>query len=96
MKKQYLVFCYIILAFTSFGQAGKLKKADAYYEKLSYAYAVGLYEELIGSEVATPILFSKIATCYYYMGNMEKAETNFKSMIQTDAAVKEDYFLYSP
>jgi outer membrane protein OmpA-like peptidoglycan-associated protein len=95
MKKQYIVFCYIILAFTSFGQAGKLKKADAYYEKLSYAYAVGLYEELIGSEVATPILFSKIATCYYYMGNMEKAETNFKSMIQTDAAVKEDYFLYA-
>ena len=95
MKKQYLVFCYIILAFTSFGQAGKLKKADAYYEKLSYAYAVGLYEELIGSEVASPVLFSKIATCYYYMGNMEKAETNFKSMIQTDAAVKEDYFLYA-
>jgi outer membrane protein OmpA-like peptidoglycan-associated protein len=95
MKKQYLVFCYIILAFTSFGQAGKLKKADAFYEKLSYAYAVGLYEELIGSEVATPVLFSKIASCYYYMGDMEKAETNFKSMIQTDAAVKEDYFLYA-
>jgi outer membrane protein OmpA-like peptidoglycan-associated protein/tetratricopeptide (TPR) repeat protein len=95
MKKQYLVFCYIILAFTSFGQAGKLKKADAFYEKLSYAYAVGLYEELIGSEVASPALFSKIASCYYYMGDMEKAETNFKSMIQTDAAVKEDYFLYA-
>ncbi|MFN5634615.1 MAG: OmpA family protein [Flavobacteriia bacterium] len=95
MKKQYLVFCYIILAFSSLGQVGKLKKADAYYEKLSYAYAVGLYEDLIGSEVATPVLFSKIASCYYYMGNMEKAETNFKSMIQTDAAVKEDYFLYA-
>ena len=72
MKKYCLVVCYLIVAFASFGQAGKLKKADAYYEKLSYSYAVDLYEELIGSEVDSPKLQAKIGSCYYYMGNMVK------------------------
>jgi tetratricopeptide (TPR) repeat protein len=74
---------------------GKLKKADAYYDKLSYSYAVGLYEELIGSEVDGPELLAKIAKSYYYIGNMEKAETYFTSMINTDMALKEDFFFYA-
>jgi hypothetical protein len=32
MKKHGLILCYLIVAFASFGQAGKLKKADAYYD----------------------------------------------------------------
>jgi outer membrane protein OmpA-like peptidoglycan-associated protein/tetratricopeptide (TPR) repeat protein len=95
MKKHCLVVCYLVVAFASYGQAGKLKKADAYYEKLSYSYAVDLYEELIGSEVDSPKLLAKIAMCYYYMGNMEKAESYFTSMINTDMAVKDDYFFYA-
>jgi outer membrane protein OmpA-like peptidoglycan-associated protein len=95
MKKHCLVVCYLVVAFVSYGQAGKLKKADAYYEKLSYSYAVDLYEELIGSEVDSPKLSAKIAMCYYYMGNMEKAESYFTSMINTDMAVKDDYFYYA-
>lgn len=95
MKKHCLVVCYLVVAFASYGQAGKLKKADAYYEKLSYSYAVDLYEELIGSEVDSPKLLAKIAMCYYYMGNMEKAESYFTSMINTDMVVKDDYFFYA-
>jgi len=95
MKKHCLVVCYLVVAFASYGQAGKLKKADAYYEKLSYSYAVDLYEELIGSEVDSPKLLAKIAMCYYYMGNMEKAESYFTSMINTDMVVKDDYFCYA-
>ncbi len=95
MKKYCLVVCYLIVAFASFGQAGKLKKADAYYEKLSYSYAVDLYEELIGSEVDSPKLLAKIGACYYYMGNMVKAESYFSSMINSGLAVKEDFFFYA-
>jgi outer membrane protein OmpA-like peptidoglycan-associated protein len=95
MKKHCLVVCYLIVAIASYGQAGKLKKADAYYEKLSYSFAVDLYEELIGSEVDNPKLMAKIAMCYYYMGNMEKAESYFTSMINTDMVVKDDYFFYA-
>lgn len=95
MKKYCLVVCCLIVAFASFGQAGKLKKADAYYEKLSYSYAVDLYEELIGSEVDSPKLQAKIGSCYYYMGNMVKSESYYSSMINSGLAVKEDFFFYA-
>ena len=95
MKKHCLVLCYLIIAFASFGQAGKLKKADAYYEKLSYSYAVGLYEELIGSELDSPKLLAKNGACYYYMGNMVKAESYFGSMVNSGLGVKEDFFFYA-
>jgi len=95
MKKHCLVVCYLIVAFASFGQAGKLKKADAYYEKLSYSYAVDLYEELIGSEIDSPKLHAKIGSCYYYMGNMIKAESYYATMINSGLAVKEDFFFYA-
>jgi len=95
MKKYCLVVCYLIVAFASYGQAGKLKKADAYYEKLSYSYAVDLYEELIGSEVDSPKLQAKIGSCYYYMGNMVKSESYYSSMINSGLAVKEDFFFYA-
>jgi outer membrane protein OmpA-like peptidoglycan-associated protein/tetratricopeptide (TPR) repeat protein len=95
MKKHCLVVCYLVVAFASYGQAGKLKKADAYYEKLSYSYAVDLYEELIGSEVDSPKLQAKIGSCYYYMGNMVKSESYYSSMINSGLAVKEDFFFYA-
>ncbi len=95
MKKHCLVVCCLIVAFASLGQAGKLKKADAYYEKLSYSYAVDLYEELIGSEVDNPELQAKIGSCYYYMGNMVKSESYYSSMINSGLAVKEDFFFYA-
>jgi outer membrane protein OmpA-like peptidoglycan-associated protein len=95
MKKQFIIICYLLVSFSSFGQLGKLKKADAYYDKLAYSYAAELYEQLINSEVDSPLLKSKIATCYYHMGVMDKAETYFASMITTNFAVKEDFFFYA-
>jgi len=95
MKKQVLIICYLVVSFTSFGQLGKLKKADAYYDKLAYSFAAELYEQLINSEVDSPLLKSKIATCYYYMGVMDKSESYFTSMINSNFAVKEDFFFYA-
>jgi len=95
MKKHFIIFCYLIVSFSSFGQLGKLKRADAFYDQLAYSYAAELYEELINSEVDGPLLKSKIATCYYHMGVMDKAESYFASMITTNFATKEDYFFYA-
>ncbi len=95
MKKHFLIICYIFIAYASIGQSGKLKKADNYYNKLSYSYALELYEQLLGSELDSPTLKSKIATCCYYIGQMEKAESYFNSMINSELATKEDYFFYS-
>jgi outer membrane protein OmpA-like peptidoglycan-associated protein/Tol biopolymer transport system component len=93
--KILFIAIFLSVTFLSFSQSGKLKKADNYYAKLSYSYAVGLYEELLGSEVDSPKMKSKLATSYYQMGDMKNAEKHFANMINTQDASKEDYFYYA-
>ncbi len=95
MKKYSLVICLFCLVLASFGQSSKLKKADNHFNKLAYSYAAEIYEELIGSELDGPKLKSKLATCYYFMGNTVKAENNFALMINSDSANSDDFFYYA-
>lgn len=78
-----------------FGQSGKLKKADNYFNRLSYAYAANLYEELVGSEVDSPTLKSKLAYSYMKMDNNPKAVEYYSKMIESSEAKSEDYYNYS-
>ena len=79
----------------AYGQAGKLKKADTYFNKLAYASAAPLYEELLGSSVDSPSLKSKLARSYFYLQEMEKAEYVFAKFIDSDEADLEDVFYYA-
>lgn len=78
-----------------FGQSGKLKKADNYFNRLSYAYAAELYEELIGSEVDSPKLKSKLAYSYLKMDNYTKSVEYYGKMIESTEANQEDYYNYA-
>lgn len=77
------------------GQAGKLKKADNYFNRLSYAYAAELYEELIGSEVDSPALKSKLAYSYLKMDNYIKSVEYYGKMIESSEAKPQDYYDYA-
>lgn len=77
------------------GQSGKLKKADSYFNRLSYAYAAQLYEELIGSEVDSPALKSKLAYSYLKMDNYTKSVEYYGKMIESSEAKPEDYYNYA-
>jgi len=95
MRTQLLIGAFLLFALSGFGQAGRLKKADNYYEKLSYAYAAELYEGLIGSEVDSPKMIGKLATSYYQMGDMARAEKYFAQMVNSPEATSENYFYYA-
>lgn len=95
MKTFLLVLGITFLGFSSIAQAGKLKRADNYYAKLAYSYAAPIYEELIGSEVDSPKLKSKLANSYYNMGDMKNAEKYYAQMISSNEATKEDFFFYA-
>lgn len=95
MKTRILVISFLVVSMTVFGQSGKLNKADNYFEKLSYSYATGLYEELLGSEVDSPKMKSKLAICYYNTGDLKKSEETFAQMINTEFATREDFFYYA-
>ena len=95
MKTILLILSITFLSFSSLAQAGKLRKADNYYSKLAYSYAAPLYEELIGSEVDSPKMKSKLASSYYNMGDMINAEKYYAQMISSNEATKEDFFFYA-
>lgn len=93
--KILILSAFLTTCFGLFGQSGKLAKADGYYERLSYSYAAELYEELIGSEVDSPRLRSKLGSSYYQMGDMPNAEKHLSQVINSNDATKDDYFFYA-
>lgn len=95
MKKIIFITFIILSTQLSFSQEVKLKKANNYFEKLSYALAMDLYAELIGSEVDSPILKSKLAFCYYKNGDMPKSEETYGTFIQSANVSTVDYFYYA-
>lgn len=93
--KAILLIVALSFSVSIFGQAGKLKKANNYFNTLSYAYAANLYEELIGSEVDSPTLKSKLAYSYLKMDNNEMAIKNYALMVESSEATPADYYNYA-
>lgn len=95
MKAILIIILTSSVSLSLLGQSGKLKKADNYFERLSYSYASELYEELLGSEVDSPEMKSKLAYSYLKMDNYPKAVNYYSQMIDSREAAPEDYYHYS-
>lgn len=95
MKNIGITLAVVALSSLSFGQSGKLKKADNYYSKVAYAEAADLYTELIGSEVDSPTLKAKLADCYYQMGETTRAEEYYAAMVSSPEATADDVYKFA-
>lgn len=89
----FILMCGLTLGLSA--QSGKLKKADNYFERLSYAYAADLYQDLLGSEVDSPELKGKLAYCYLKMNIPNKAVEYYAQMIESSDVVTEDFYNYA-
>lgn len=78
-----------------FSQSGKLKKADDYYNKLSYALALGLYEDLLSSSLSSPELKAKLAHCYILIGDLKSANETYSKAIKSGDMPNEHYFYFA-
>jgi outer membrane protein OmpA-like peptidoglycan-associated protein len=78
-----------------YAQSGKLKKADNYYDKVAYAYAIPLYTELLESEVDSPEMKSKLANSYYQIGETQKAEEIYAMFIDKTNSKPEEIYNYA-
>lgn len=76
-------------------QSGRLKKADMYYAKIAYAVAAEKYERLRYKKISDAQMLSRLADCYYQIGNTEKAEEVYRTMIDDIAATPEDYYQFA-
>ena len=89
-----LLFCFLVHGL-AIGQSAKLRMADNYFNQLSYSLAAPLYAEVAGTAEDNASVKQKLAVCHYNMGDMPGAEKYFSEMISSDAATKNDYFLYA-
>ena len=90
MKK--FIFLLICFAFVNAGlaQRGRLKRADRYYEKVSYALAAERYEKVRDTKMESPMMLARLADCYYQIGDTEKAEEIYALMIDHETASTKD------
>lgn len=96
MKKiSSVIFSIVAVSSMGIAQSGKLKKADNFYEKVSYAEAALLYTDLLGSEVDSPLLKAKLADCYYQMGETNQAESYYAQMVSSSDVTDEHVYKYA-
>lgn len=79
----------------TFGQSSKLRMADTYFNKLSFALAAPLYGEIIGTSEDNTSVKQKLAVCYYNMGDMQNSEKYFAEIVNDASATSNDYFMYA-
>lgn len=95
MKAILLILVACSMSLFIYGQTGKLKKANQYFNALSYSYAAELYEELIGSEIDSPELKSKLAYSYLKMNQTKEALKYYSELVDEEKATPKDYYNYS-
>lgn len=95
IMKQFIAVLFLLAIAGVHAQSGKLKKADIHYEKVAYAEAAQLYTELIGSEFDSPKMRARLADCYYQMGDTQKSEEVYKTVVSTEEASPEDLYNYA-
>lgn len=93
--KKILFIAALLLGFQAFSQSGKLEKANNLYDKLAYASAAEIYEDLVNSEVDSPSMQSKLAYCYFQMGKINESEKVYGEVIKSGANPTMDYYYYA-
>ena len=92
--KAIVLITLIFSGLNVYGQDGKLKKANNYYENIAYAEAIPLYLDLLGSAYDSPELKSKLGSSYYQMGNTQKSEEFYSQVVLTEMD-SEDVYNYA-
>jgi outer membrane protein OmpA-like peptidoglycan-associated protein len=94
MKKIFFILS-IISVFDLFSQAGKLKKANDYYDKLSYKLAIENYTDLLSSDLANAEMKARLAYSYYNGNDLVNAEKYYSEAIKMGEIPTEHYFHFA-
>jgi outer membrane protein OmpA-like peptidoglycan-associated protein len=93
--KKVVTILFVFIGFLAISQAGKLKRANNYYEKLAYTPASKLYTELIGSDIDSPEMKSKLAHCFYLTGKLDDAEKIYSQLFNGEGNSTIDIYRYA-
>ena len=84
--KKLLSIALILSAFNVFSQNGNLKRANNYFQNLSYAAAIPEFEKVLGSEFDSPEMKAKLAYCYLVNEELDKAESMYRGIVASNSS----------
>ncbi|TNE52948.1 MAG: hypothetical protein EP338_12950 [Bacteroidetes bacterium] len=92
--RRYLFFVCLVAHTCILAQSGKLKKADAHFSRIAYASAAEIYEQLLGTRSESSAMVSRLAYCYYQMGQVEEAEIHYRKLVELTGSTFDDTLDY--
>ena len=87
-----LVMISFTIGLSLHSQSLRLKKANKYFKEFSYDKAVKVYEEI---DEKTPSIYRNLAKSYLMLGDIDKAESNYSSLMSTGSYDPEDVYAYA-
>jgi outer membrane protein OmpA-like peptidoglycan-associated protein/tetratricopeptide (TPR) repeat protein len=91
MRQISITFALLLAVHFVSAQSGKLRRADNYYNTLAFALAADQYEGLLGSEVDSPQMQSKLAYSYFRTEQFEKAEKTYAAVLEKSSDAEDMY-----
>ena len=79
--KRIISIAFLAISIQLMAQNGSLRKGNELYNKLGYAAAIPHFERVLGSELESPEMRTRLAHCYLVTGNLSKAEETFRQLI---------------
>ena len=87
-----LVMISFMIGLSLHSQSLRLKKANKYYREFAYDKAVRAYEDI---EDKTPSIYRNLAKSYLMLGDIDKAESNYSSLMSTGSYEPSDVYAYA-
>ncbi len=90
--KEILILSLLLSVISLNAQSSKQKKADKYYYEFAYDKAASLYESL---PEKTPNIYRNLAKSYVMLGELDKAEKTYQTLMNTGKYIPEDVYNYA-
>ena len=96
MKNLLLIlFVSLITTHYLYAQSGKLKKADGYYELLSYTLAIQSYTDLLSTDLANAEMKAKLAHSYFNVNDFLNSEKYYNEAVKMGDIPTQHYFYFA-
>ncbi|WP_341215429.1 OmpA family protein [uncultured Wocania sp.] len=94
--KNYILICLaLMLSLSVFSQQGKQKRADTLFNKFSFVKAAKVYQDLIENNYNKDYATRKLADCYAYLRNPQRASRYYKKVVEQENVPIEYYYSYA-
>lgn len=90
-----LLIVFLLICSSSFGQSGKLRRADKHYNSFSFVKAIEKYEKLIDTNFNKSYAMRKLGDSYMYLRKPKEAVEVYKHVVKQENVPIEYYYFYA-